>query len=322
MTLRTARLCLQAMTSLVQPVKPRQRTGTRHRGWRRVAVVTALMTLGGCGSLDTWQRQKLYRPTPLSSAQTLPDLLATRADATALTVPSGAPGEQVQVLQLAAQPGQVAPVRVLYLHGTFRHAWQNLGKAQPMLRAGLDVAMPDYRGWGASSPLVPSEPTIHADAWAVWQALQTLATPLDASPAGQRPVRWIVYGHSMGSAVAVQLAQRLRGTQAYCALVLESAFTSFPDVAEAGAGTLGRWLTLLSSERMASIDRIAQVDPPLWFLHGSQDTTVPLALGRRLYEAAPAPKQWRQWPLGHSNLQTDTTGTYDQTWREIAASCQ
>ena len=109
---------------------------------------------------------------------------------------------------------------------------------------------------------------------------------------------------------------------AYCALVLESAFTSFPDVAEAGVGWFGRQLTLLGSERMASIERIAQVAPPVWLLHGSRDSTVPVALGRRLYEAAPSPKQWRTWPLGHSDLQTDPTGTYDQTWREIAAGCR
>ena len=318
MTLNNARLCLH--TTVLAPLA---RT-CRHGGgagwpWRLLVGVLAWAMLGGCGSLDTWQRQKLYRPTPLTSAQQWPDLLASRADASALTVPSGAPGEQVQVLQLAAQPGRVSPVRVLYLHGTFRHAWQNLGKAAPMLKAGLDVSMPDYRGWGASSPLVPSEQTIHADAWAVWTALQ----PSDATvAAGQRPVRWIIYGHSMGSAVAVQLARRLHGTQAYCALVLESAFTDFADVAQAGAGGLGRWLSLLGNERMASIDRIAQVDPPLWFLHGSLDQTVPLALGRRLHDAAPAPKVWREWPLGHSNLQTDPTGLYDQTWREIAQACR
>ncbi len=279
-------------------------------------AVAALQVLSGCASLDQWQRQKVYRPSVLQGATEWQRLLSTRPDTRALTVGVGANGEQVQVLQVAAQPGQAAPVRVFYLHGTYRHAWQNLGKAAPMLRAGLDVAMPDYRGWGASSPRVPSEQSIHEDAWAAWQALQAAAQRED------RPVRWVVYGHSMGSAVAVQLAQRLRGTPAYCALVLESAFTSFLDVAEAGVGWFGRQLTLWGNERMASIDRIAQVAPPVWLLHGSRDDTVPLALGRRLYEAAPSPKQWRTWPLGHSDLQTDPTGAYDQTWREIAAGCR
>lgn len=274
------------------------------------------LSLSGCAAWNDWQRQKIYRPTPVTSAAEWQRLLSTRADVSARAVGVDDGAAQIQVLQLAAQPSRVAPVRVLYLHGTYRNAWQNLGKAAPMQAAGLDVFMPDYRGWGASSPRVPSEQSIHDDAWSAWQALQ------GAQTADHRPVRWVIFGHSMGSAVAVRLAQRLRGQGAYCALVLESAFTSFPDVAQAGAGTLARWLSLAGSERMASIERIADVEPPVWFLHGSRDTTVPLALGRRLYEAAPSPKHWQQWDLGHSDLQTDPTGRYDQTWHDIAAGCR
>lgn len=291
------------------------RRSPRRCGAAWVLALLAVLGLSGCAALTDWQRQKIYRPSVIASAAEWQRLLASRPDTRALTVPSATAGEQVQVLRVVAHPGQAAPVRVLYLHGTYRHAWQNLGKAQPMLAAGLDVYLPDYRGWGASSPRVPSEQSIHDDAWAVWQMLQA------AEAGAAAPVRWVLYGHSMGSAVAVRLAQRLRGASAYCALVLESAFTSFPDVAQAGAGWWARQLTLWGSERMASIDRIGQVDPPLWFLHGRRDDTVPLALGHRLYEAAPAPKQWRTWPLGHSDLQTDPTGGYDRTWREIAASC-
>lgn len=278
-------------------------------------VLLAALLLPGCAAWNDWQRQKIYRPTAIESPAEWQRLLATRPDATARTVEVDAGAGQVQVLQLAAQPDRVSPVRVFYLHGTYRNAWQNLVKTPPMLAAGLDVFLPDYRGWGASSPRVPSEQSIHDDAWAAWQALQ------GAQAGDGRPVRWVIFGHSMGSAVAVRLAQRLRGQGAYCALVLESAFTSFPDVAAAGVGWGGRLLSLTGSERMASIDRIAQVDPPVWFLHGSRDKTVPLFLGRQLYEAAPAPKHWHQWDLDHSDLQTDPTGTYAQVWRDIAAGC-
>lgn len=284
--------------------------------WLAAALCCLLMLLfQGCASFDEWQRQKLYRPTSVQSPAEWQRLLATRPDVQTLAVAVGSQGEQVQVLQLPAKPGEVSTVRVLFLHGTYRHAFQNLAKAAPMQGAGMDVVMPDYRGWGASSPRLPSEQTIHEDAWAVWQALQA------ASPAAAKPVRWVIYGHSMGSGVAVQLARRLRGSHSVCALVLESAFTSFPDVAQAGAGWLGLALAGLGSQRMASIEHIAQVDRPVWFLHGSRDDTVPLALGRRLYEQAPEPRHWREWPLGHSNLQTDPSGAYDQTWRDIVASC-
>lgn len=294
--------------------RPDESRPARRGRWRDVSLVLGLMlALTGCASWNDWQRQTIYRPTRLQDAAQWSQLLASRPDADAITVPVDDGQAQMQVLRLVAHPGQTSPVRVLYLHGTFRHAWQNRMKAQPMLAAGLDVFLPDYRGWGASSPRVPSEDSIFSDAWSAWQALQV--------PAGQPPVRWIVFGHSMGSAVAVQLAQRLRGQGAYCALVLESAFTSFPDVAEATVGWGGRLLSLAGPERMASIDRIGQVDPPVWFMHGELDKTVPLALGRRLYEAAPQPRHWAVWPLGHSNLQDDPSGRYAQVWRDIAAGC-
>jgi len=312
-TLATRRARIVKMFTLIDPrLSLGGMTISRLLG---AALCCGLVLLQGCASIDEWQRQKLYRPTAVQNPAEWQRLLATRPDVQSLVVAVGAQGEQVQVLQLPAKPGQVSAVRVLFLHGTYRHAFQNLAKAAPMQSAGMDVLIPDYRGWGASSPRLPSEQSIHEDAWAVWQSLQ----PLPAAT-GQ-PVRWVIYGHSMGSGVAVRLAQRLRGTHSVCALVLESSFTSFPDVAQAGAGWLGRLLAGLGSQRMASVEHIAQVDVPVWFLHGSKDNTVPLALGRRLYEQAPEPRFWREWPLGHSDLQTDPTGAYAKTWREIAAGC-
>ena len=280
---------------------------------RRITVGTLLLSLwlSGCSSLGIWQRTKLYRPTLVASVEQWRQMLAERPELEAIQVPVEFDGEQVQLVRWPAVPGQGSAVRVLYLHGTFRHAFQNLAKAAPMQRAGLDVYLLDYRGWGASSRRVPDEASIHQDAWTAWQALQV------REPNAQ----WVVYGHSMGSAVAVRLAERLAGQGAYCALVLESAFTSFADVGGAAAGWLGRGLTALGNERMDAAGRIAKVDPPLWFFHGSLDRTVPIALGRSLYQLAPEPKHWAEWPLEHSNLQLDPSGRYGAAWGEIAASC-
>lgn len=287
----------------------------------RLGLLLALVgLLSACASLDEWQRRKVYRPTPIPDLAVWESQLGQKPGLQTRRVPVGAAGEHVQLLRVPAHPGQSSPVRVLYLHGTFRHALQNLGKTVPMQQSGLDVWLLDYRGWGIASPRLPDEASIHEDAWAAWQALHpdVAAAP---SPDGQPPVRWIIYGHSMGSAVATRLARRLQGKGAYCALVLESSFTSFSDIAGARAGLLGRLLVGVGSQRMAAINDIGQVDGPVWFLHGSLDETVPMALGRRMFDRAPEPKIWRTWPLGHSNLQTDPTGSYAQTWKDIAAQC-
>lgn len=276
------------------------------------------VALSGCAGLDRWERSKIYRPTALLEAQAQA-LAQANPGVTRLRAPVDAQGEWIDVLHAPAHGHPAQDVRVLYLHGTFRHAYQNLPKTEPMRRAGLSVYVPDYRGWGASSPRLPDEHSIHADAWTSWKFARSHAA---ASAGNGRPVRWIVYGHSMGSAVAARLAARLKDEGvAPCALVLESAFTSFPDVAQASLGLLGRALVSVGSQRMnASLD-IVKVSGPVWFLHGKADDTVPLFLGRRLFERAPEPKHWRDWPLGHSNLHTDTTGSYDQAWRDIATGC-
>ena len=277
-------------------------------------VLGLVLLLPACAGVDTWQREKIYRPTALQNDAEKQALQAANPEVGLMRVPSGAAGEWVEVLQVPALGSPSRDIRVLYLHGTFRHAYQNLPKTLPMRRAGMAVWLPDYRGWGGSSPRLPDEPGIHDDAWVVWQFLQAQG-PRDPS------VRWVIYGHSMGTAVATRLAARLKGTNGYCALVLESGFTSFSDLAQGSVGWVGRALVGMGSQRMAASEDITGVHGPVWFLHGSQDTTVPMAQGRRLYDMAPPPKFWRDWPLGHSNLHTDATGSYDQAWRDIATSC-
>jgi uncharacterized protein len=198
---------------------------------------------------------------------------ATIAVATVCTDPAA---QRVEIWWLPhATPG--APT-LLYLHGTFRNLFQNQTKIEALRSAGFSVLAVEYRGWGTSSPLVPSERTIIADAGLAWQEL------VRREPRARQRV---VYGHSMGSGVAVDLASRLRSPQDYGGLILESAFTSFKDIAQ---GT-SFWLRILASfnhENFASIDKIAQVQAPVLMLHGTADKTIPIAYGQKLFAAIPA----------------------------------
>jgi pimeloyl-ACP methyl ester carboxylesterase len=280
-------------------------------GWILLASL-----LPGCAGFDAWTRSKVYRPTAISDPQVWESLRAQHPDVSEVVVAVGQDGEKVSVLMAPAESGRDSSVRVLYLHGTFRHAFQNLPKAASMQAAGLDVFLPDYRGWGRSSPRLPDEASIHEDAWAVWQALQQQA------PQDGRQVRWVIFGHSMGSAVAARLASRLAGSDAYCALVLESALTSFSDLASATAGWLGRGLVALGKQRMALTQDIGRVDPPVWFIHGELDRTVPLEIGLRAFAMAPPPKQWVALPMGHSNLHQIEGDGYARVWRDVAKHCE
>jgi fermentation-respiration switch protein FrsA (DUF1100 family) len=162
----------------------------------------------------------------------------------------------------------------------------------------------EYRGWGLSSAMTPSEQTLLQDADAAWVELQRREPR-----AGQR----VIYGHSMGSGVAVDLASRLKAPQDYGALILESAFTSFADVASE-AGLFASLLLHLNNERFASIDKITRVHAPLLMIHGTADTTIPIRLGRQLFAAANPPKRWLSINGGaHSDLQQVGHARYQAT---------
>lgn len=278
------------------------------RTWAQLftlSLVLLLPLLSSCAWLEQHQRRIALRPTP-----TLPQHVATAAA-------SWQPGDTREMLSLPGgqqlavwwlpQPDAAAPT-LLYLHGTFRNLYQNLPKIDALRKAGFSIVAVDYRGWGDSTALVPSEDTITADTRLAWTEMQRRQPD-----AGKR----VIYGHSMGGAVAVRLASELKHGQDYAALVLESTFTRMPDVATAAGfwGSVAGWATTLEFD---SISRIGQVDAPVLMLHGSRDKTVPVELGRRLRDAARPGVQWVEFPNGtHSRLQQEAPDLYQQAFRDF-----
>lgn len=255
----------------------------------RILILAFIMlNLSACAWLDAKQRAVIYRPT-LGGVADVPKLGLGDERFFAEVPHSG--GQRVELWWLPhADPN--APT-LLYLHGTFRTLLENLHKINALRAAGFSVLAVDYRGWGLSTPITPSQRTILQDADVAWAALAQRET---------RPAQRVIYGHSMGSAVAVDLASRLQAKADYGALVLESAFTSFEEVASE-AGLLARFLMLFSNERFASIEKIAQVQAPLLMIHGTLDTTIPINLSKKLFSAANSPKQWIAIEGGgHSDL--------------------
>jgi pimeloyl-ACP methyl ester carboxylesterase len=266
-----------------------------------VFLLLSLLATSGCAWLDERQRQIIYRPTPGVPADF--EGLRPNDERYFLTVsplnsaphainsPPPVP-QRIEVWWLPHDNPQ-APA-LLYLHGTFRNLFENIHKIDALRTAGFSILAVDYRGWGLSTPITPSERSIMEDADLAWKELKR-RTPI----AHQR----VIYGHSMGSGAAVDLASRLNSPTDYGGLILESAFTSFKDVA-AEASILARVLVSLNSERFASIDKIGKVNAPILMLHGALDDTIPPVLGKRLFDAAPPPKRWVVIEGGHhSDLQ-------------------
>jgi pimeloyl-ACP methyl ester carboxylesterase len=268
-------------------------------GWLRLLLVSSLLLLNGCAWLDAKQRQIIYRPTAgfptnFSGLRAgderyfikLPPAVTPSENAQSTPEP-----QRIEVWWLP-HPNKTAPT-LLYLHGTFRTLFENLHKIEALRNAGFSVLAVDYRGWGLSTPITPSEQSILQDADLAWAELQRREP---------RAAQRVIYGHSMGSGVAVDLASRLQAPGDYGALILESAFTSFSDIARE-AGWVTQFLDFFNNERFASLEKISRVHAPLLMIHGTLDTTVPLQLGQQLFAAANPPKHWLTIEGGaHSDL--------------------
>ncbi len=146
----------------------------------------------------------------------------------------------------------------------------------------------DYRGFGQSKGDLPSESSVYEDARVAWERFQLLQPD---------PNKRLIYGHSLGGAVAIDLAAELGQNAArnntplpVRGLVIESTFTSLADVAAAVANTSlpVRWLL---SQKFDSIDKIADIHMPLLVVHGPADAFVPPRFSEQLFNAAEQPKR-------------------------------
>jgi uncharacterized protein len=273
-----------------------------------VAIVLVVATVG-CASLDTRARQLMYRPT------------AARPD----PLPELRPGDAQTLVDVAARDGTTGHVALwwlpnadpaaptlLYLHGTFRNLYRNHPKMEALRDAGFSVLAVDYRGFGDSTPIVPSQRSILADADVAWAEL------VRRQP---EPCKRVIYGHSLGGAVAVDLASRKHVRVDYGALAVESTFSSLVDLAGSAVGPFGPIAVWLSSERFDSLDRIGKVDAPILMLHGDRDDTVPIALGRKLRDAAPSGTRWIEIRGGtHSRLHENAPELYRAAFASLIAS--
>ncbi len=181
---------------------------------------------------------------------------------------------------------------LLFLHGNAGNASHRLPNAAQLAQLDCSVLLLDYRGYGLSEGR-PTEAGVYADARAGLRYLVGSKSFPEA--------RIVVFGRSLGGAVAVDLA-RDRGL---AGVVLESTFSSAADIARSIGGPA---LAFLAGTRLDSIGKIGRVRAPLLFFHGDRDRVVDYALGRRLFDAAPEPKSFETIPGAGHNDTTEVGG--------------
>jgi fermentation-respiration switch protein FrsA (DUF1100 family) len=240
-----------------------------------VAGLATLLSLAGC-DID---RSLLYFPD-----RSRPELRAVGIPAAQEATLATADG-----LQLLAWwvPPQGARPAIAYFHGNGGHIGYRAERLRRFAQEGLGVLFVEYRGYGGN-PGSPSEEGLYADGRAALDFLER---------AGVAPDRIVLYGESLGGAVAVRLASE----RPVAAVILESPFTSIEAVGRHHYPFLP--VRQVLRDRFDNAARIGAVRAPILFLHGERDQVVPIAFGRALFAAAPEPKEaWTTPEGGHNDL--------------------
>jgi fermentation-respiration switch protein FrsA (DUF1100 family) len=174
---------------------------------------------------------------------------------------------------------------------------------------GVNLFAYDYRGFGASDGS-PSEAGVYADANAAYRYLtDSLHVP---------PSRIVLFGHSLGTGVTIELARH----GAAAGLIVEDAYTSVADRGQEVFPLLP--IRLIARSRFTSIDKVGGLRLPKLFLHARNDRTIPIDHGRKLFAAAAGPKQFVELNAGHADAYAADRARYygaiDAFIRRVTAS--
>jgi uncharacterized protein len=268
-------------------------------GTTRKTLLAALVPFAALGSagwsyLDHKQRELIFDPQQDSAAGVSLDLsyqevwipLARAAAETAL--------HAWWMPALRAD----APT-ILFLHGARWSLFGNADRIAYWQNLGYSLLAIDYRGFGKSPGELPTEASVYEDAHSAWEYLKKLQPE-----AGRR----FVYGHSLGGAIAIDLAAKNRDL---AGVIVESTFTSIRDMTKVVAS---RWLPLgpMVTHRFDSLAKIGSVQAPVLLMHGTADDVVPHQMSLRLHAAAREPKRLAIFTdVGHS----DACWKVDQDYR-------
>ncbi len=191
--------------------------------------------------------------------------------------------EQLDAWFIPADPARGV---VLFCHGNAGNISHRLVSIQLFNELGLSVLIFDYRGYGQSTGKLTEKGT-YRDADAAWDYL--------VEQRGIPAEHIILFGRSLGASIAADLATR----QTAAAVILESAFTSVPDI----AAKFYPWLPVrwLSRYQYDTRKKLANIHSPVLIVHSRDDEIISYSNGEQLFEAANEPKQFLQLRGGHND---------------------
>lgn len=268
-------------------------SSTKRRRWLPLLLLAVLIAVGlpyGCSRLAYKERELIFSIEP-GTARWFNGLPSGLQE---LNIPIDNALSKDQYLHAWWWPAQHPnATTVLYLHGMRWNLTAQVRRITNLHDMGFAVLAIDYRGFGQSPGDVPSEHSVYEDAQVAWERVAQLQPD---------PGKRMIYGHSLGGAIGVELAERINKKQAPPAagLIIESTFTDMGAAAQAVIKTSlpVRWIL---SEKFDSIDKIADIGMPVLIVHGSADQYVPPHFSEELFKAAVDPKRLLLVPGGNHN---------------------
>ena len=169
---------------------------------------------------------------------------------------------------------------LIYFHGAGLNIGYNVTQVHWLRQLGFDVLLVEYRGYGLSEGGFPTEQSFYEDA----EAALTYVTQERRIATDEI----LVYGHSLGGAIAIDLATKhpdLAG------IIVQNSFTSMAEMV--ARSTYARWFPVqaILHQRFESIQKVRQLQTPILLIHTTGDPMIPSHMSQRLYKAAHTPKE-------------------------------
>lgn len=252
---------------------------------QRVLVWLIVLTVAGYGGILIWfsahESDLLFFPE--KHLDTSPDQFGIVYGKVQIPSTDG-----VRLVGWLIPSADTSTLWVLYLHGNAGNIAKRgyVEHYSQLHKLGLNILAVDYRGYGESSGN-PTEQGLYDDARAGYEYLRSM----QHVPA----VRIIVYGYSLGSAVAVDLVSKVPAA----GLIVEGSFISIADVGQHHYPYIP--VNLMARSRFAADQSMRAITVPKLFIHARDDRTIPIEFGRKLFELAPEPKTFLEVRGGHES---------------------